>query len=266
MAKKLAAVTGASAGIGWEMARQLAARGYDLLAIARREDRLAKLAQTISSETGRNVECMHLDLTVPEERSKLVSALYDSAEKLSLVVNNAGFGTVGPTVRAPFERIARMIELNITALTELSYEAAKIMMPKKAGALINVASTAAFQAVPYMNVYSATKAYVLSFTEALAEELNEYGIRVMALCPGYTKTEFQEVAGAVHDDERLRSAMSAADCVRIGLDDFEKGKRVSVTGFGNKLMIFGSWLAPRSLVLKSGARLMKSRSGPLKDP
>jgi hypothetical protein len=152
-----------------------------------------------------------------------------------------------------------MIELNITALTELSHEAAKIMMEKRAGALINVGSTASFQPVPYMAVYSATKAYVLSFTEALAEELAEYGIRVMALCPGSTRTEFQAVAGVKLDGVALRSVMSAEECVRIGLEDFEKGKRVSVTGVENKLLIFGSWLAPRSLVLKAGARLMKNR-------
>ena len=259
MTEKLAVVTGASAGIGWEMARQLAVRGYDLLAVARREDRLAKLAREISNESGRKVQCMPLDLTVPEDRNKLVSALNTSAEKLSLVVNNAGFGFVGPTVQMPSERIAGMIELNITALTELSHEAAKIMMKKRAGALINVGSTASFQPVPYMTVYSATKAYVLSFTEALAEELAEYGIRVMALCPGYTKTEFQAVAGVKLDGVPLRSVMSAEECVRIGLEDFEKGKRVSVTGFENKLMIFGSWVAPRNLVLKAGARLMKNR-------
>jgi len=260
MTTGLAVVTGASAGIGWEMARQLAARGYDLLAIARREERLAKLAQQVSSESSRKVECMRLDLAVPEERRKLVSALYSAAEKLSLVVNNAGFGIAGPTVQSPFERIARLIELDITALTELSYEAAKIMIKKKSGALINVASTAAFQAVPYMNAYSAAKAYVLSFTEALAEELSEHGIRVMALCPGYTKTEFQAVAGVVRDDVRFRSVMSAADCVRTGLEDFDNGKRISITGTGNKLMVFGSWLAPRRLVIKAAAKMMRDRA------
>ncbi len=221
MTEKLAVVTGASAGIGWEMARQLAVRGYDLLAVARREDRLAKLAREISSESGRKVQCMPLDLTVPEERSKLVMALNTSAEKLSLVVNNAGFGFVGPAVQLPSERLAGMIELNITALTELSHHAAQIMMQKRAGALINVGSTASFQPVPYMAVYAATKSYVLSFTEALAEELAEYGIRVMALCPGYTKTEFQSVAGVKLDGAPLRPVMSAEECVRIGLEDFE---------------------------------------------
>ena len=262
----LAVVTGASSGIGWEMSKQLAARGYDLLLVARREDRLRALASEVSHQTGRNTDVLGADLTQPSERRKLVSALESRKETLHLLVNNAGVGMVGPTVAPPLDRIMKLIELNITAVTELSYETAKIMIPRRAGGLINVASTASFQAVPYMNVYSAAKAYVLSFTEALGEELREYGIRVMALCPGYTKTEFQAVAGVKYDDTRFRSVMSAAACARAGLDDFDKGKRISVTGLGNKLLVLSSWIAPRSITLKIGSRLMKNRAGqPLND-
>lgn len=257
---KVALVTGASAGIGWEIANQLAERGYDLLLVARREDRLRELASILTTHHGRNSEVLALDVADPSKRQELVARMRAVADRLTLVVNNAGFGIVGPTIDAHWHRIRSMLELNLTALTELSYQAAKIMVPKRQGGLINVASTAAFQAVPYMNAYSATKAYVLSFTEALAEELAEYGIRVMALCPGYTRTEFQQVAGAREDDVRGRSPMSAAECVRIGLRDFERGKRVSVTGTGNKLLVFGSWLAPRRLVIKSASRMMKDRA------
>src|SRR5262249_12965336 len=160
---------------------------------------------------------------------------------------------------SPLERIRDLIELNITALTEISYAAARIMSRKRSGGLINVASTAAFQAVPYMNVYSASKAYVLSFTEGLAEELAPYGARVMALCPGPTESEFQAAAGVKPEAIRTRVAMTAAECARIGLEDFDSGKRISITGWGNKLQVFGTWLAPRHLVTKAVSRVMQGR-------
>lgn len=259
MSEKLAVVTGASSGIGWELARQLAGRGYDLLLVARRADRLRTLASEIASATGNQADVLALDLTLPAERKALTSRMEASENRLALAVNNAGIGFVGPTWTCPWERAAGLIELNITALTEISQAAAGIMSRKRSGGLINVASTAAFQAVPYMNVYSATKAYVLSFTEGLAEELAAYGVRVMALCPGPTESEFQAVAGVRPDAVRSPITMTAEECVRLGLDDFERGKRISVTGWGNKLQVFGTWLAPRSLVAKAAGRMMQTR-------
>ena len=259
MSKKLAVVTGASSGIGWELARQLAGRGYDLLLVARRADRLRALASEIDSTMGKQADVLALDLTLPAERKALTSRMEASEDRLALAVNNAGFGLIGPTWTGPLERLAGMIGLNITALTEISHSAARIMSRKRSGGLINVASTAAFQAVPYLNVYSATKAYVLSFTEGLAEELAPHGVRVMALCPGPTESEFQAVAGVRQDAMRTRIAMTAEECVRIGLEDFERGKRISITGWGNKLQVFGTWLAPRNLVTKAAKRMMQSR-------
>ena len=259
MSKKLAVVTGASSGIGWELARQLAGRGYDLLLVARRADRLRALASEIDSTMGKQADVLALDLTLPAERKALTSRMEASKDRLALAVNNAGFGLIGPTWTGPLERLAGMIGLNITALTEISHSAARIMSRKRSGGLINVASTAAFQAVPYLNVYSATKAYVLSFTEGLAEELAPHGVRVMALCPGPTESEFQAVAGVRQDVMRTRIAMTAEECVRIGLEDFERGKRISITGWGNKLQVFGTWLAPRNLVTKAAKRMMQSR-------
>src|SRR5262249_18734098 len=214
--------TGASSGIGWELARQIAARGYDLLLVARRADRLQALASEINSATGRLADVLAADLTLPAERKAMISRMEACEDRVALTVNNAGFGLVSPTWTSPLERIRDLIELNITALTEISYAAARIMSRKRSGGLINVASTAAFQAVPYMNVYSASKAYVLSFTEGLAEELADRGVRVMALCPGSTETEFHQVAGL---KGAIPSSMTAAECVRIGLDDYEHGKR-----------------------------------------
>jgi len=248
-------VTGASAGIGWEMGRQLAGRGYDLLLVARREDRLRALAAEIA-QRGRSAEVRALDLTDASGRAQLAAEMEQRSENLELVVNNAGFGVAGATTDAPLERIRGLIELNILALTELSWAAAKILSQRRKGGLINVASTAAFQAVPYLNIYSASKAYVLSFTEALAEELAERGIHVMALCPGSTQTEFHAVAGL---KGAIPSAMTAAECVRIGLADFEAGKRVSITGFRNKATAFATRFAPRRLVHKAAASMMRNR-------
>jgi hypothetical protein len=265
MTDKLAVVTGASAGIGWEMAKQLAARGYNVWLIARREERLRRLATQITSETGRTAVVFALNLIDAVDRAKLVTQMGLARDGLSLVVNNAAFGAMGPTVDSSEAKMSQMIELNVIALTDLSCAAAKVMIPKRQGGIINVASTAAFQPVPYMNVYSATKAYVLSFTEALAEELKEHGIRVMALCPGPTRTEFHAVAGMREEDTRGRLMMSAAECVRIGLDDFERGKQLSITGAANKLLAFGSWIAPRRVVIKSVGKMMRSRAPRLKN-
>jgi short-subunit dehydrogenase len=261
MNQKLAVVTGASSGIGWELARQLAQRGYNLLLVARRTERLEALAKEIVSTTRSAVDVLALDLTRPDERKKLSSRLESAGSGLALVVNNAGVGFVGPTWACPLERVIGIVELNISALTEISFEAARIMSRNRAGGLINVASTAAFQSVPYMNVYSATKGYVLSFTEALAEELSGYGVRVMALCPGYTESEFHAIAGVKEDALRKRIAMTAEKCARLGLQDFERGRRISITGWGNKLQVFGSWLAPRALVTRAASRMMRQRSG-----
>jgi uncharacterized protein len=261
MAKGLAIVTGASAGIGWEMGLQLAARGYELLLIARREDRLRELALQIESQCRVKADILKLDLTAPPARRDLISRIARERDRLSLMVNNAGFGAVALSADVTTVRSLEMIELNVSALTELSLETARILVSKGSGGIVNVASTAAFQAVPYMSVYAATKAYVLSFTEALAEELNGTGVHIMALCPGYTRTEFQQVAGESVESSRKRIMMSARDCVRIGLRDFDAGKRVSVTGINNKLQTFAGRHMPRRFIVHMAAMIVRGRIG-----
>jgi short-subunit dehydrogenase len=260
MGEKLAVVTGASAGIGREMARQLAMRDYELMLVARREEKLKALAEDITGNIGKKAAVLKLDLTLAADRRRLVAEMEENRAKLSLLVNNAGFGALGPTLDTPVRRTLQMVELNVAALTELSWEAARLLTPKGTGGIINVASTAAFQAIPYMSVYAATKAFVLNFTEALAEENEGRGLRVMALCPGVTKSEFQQVAGIPEDDVALRRAMSVEECVQLGLEDFSAGKRISITGSANKLQVFTSWLLPRSWVTSIiGRTLSRSR-------
>jgi uncharacterized protein len=259
MEAKIAVVTGASAGIGWELARQLAAKGISAWLVARRAERLQALKELIEKEGGPPSIVLPLDLGDTGARRELIRRMEEAGAALELVVNNAGFGALSPTLLRPPSVYEAMVELNVVALTELSWEAARLFAARKRGGIINVASTASFQAVPYMGVYAATKAYVLSFTESLAIELEGSGVRVMALCPGFTRSEFQQVAGMNPDDPRLRFAMNPRDCARIGLADFERGKRLSITGTLNRLQVFGSWLAPRGIVTRLAAKVMKSQ-------
>jgi uncharacterized protein len=256
--RKLAVITGASSGLGWEMALQLATRGYDQLLVARREERLRELANKVES-MGAKADLLALDLADAAERRKLIAAIENEQERLALFINNAGFGAARAALDVARPRSLEMIELNVVALTELTLAAATILTARRAGGIINVASTAAFQAVPYMSVYAATKAFVLSFTEGMAEELRDSGVRIMALCPGYTATEFQRVAGERAEKARGYPMMSAEKCVRIGLADYEAGKRISVTGMSNKMQTFASWLIPRGMVSRLAGNMVKTR-------
>ena len=184
--KKTALVTGASSGIGAAYARALAAQGYDLILVARRADRLQALADEVKQAHGHRAEVLPADLLRREAPAELVAGVAALGMQVDLLVNNAGMGVHGPFADATAEDDLRMIDLNITSLTALTRAFAPAMIARRSGAIINVASTAAFQAIPFMGVYAATKAYVLSFSEAIAEELRPHGITVQCLCPGAT--------------------------------------------------------------------------------
>ncbi len=258
MKEKIAVVTGASAGIGWELARQLAGRGHALWLVARREDRLRQLADEIRRSGAPAPTVLPLDLKDRDARLYLTQQMTASEEQLGLVVNNAGIGALGEIPRLPLARQLEMIELNIVALTELAYHSAGIMCSRRAGGIINIGSTASFLPVPYQGVYAATKAYVLSFTRSLAEEIRPYGVRVMALCPGLTRTEFQQAAGITKVDFRMKYAMTSARCAEIGLRDFDHGKLVSITGVMNKVQIAAAGLFPDRMVMHVVAKAMKN--------
>ena len=252
-------VTGASAGIGVELARAFAADGSDLILLARREDRLLSVRAALESAHDVDIRVVPMDLARPDAAATLASILEGEGLEVDVVVNNAGFGAHGGFADLPLDRQAEMIRLNISTLTELCHRFLPHMRERKAGGILNVASTAAFQPGPSMATYYATKAFVLHFTEALREELLGTGVKVSALCPGPTWTEFMDVAGLGAPPLFRWFAMKADRAARAGHRGFRRGKTVVIPGFGNKV---GTWLVrvtPRRLVPKAVARVMKQR-------
>ena len=243
--KGWALVTGASSGIGAELARQLAARGYDLVLTARRRDRLDALAVDVRAKEGVEVLVVACDLGTSTGPGQVLAALGEKGIVPSLLANNAGFGVHGLAIEQPLGRQLEMIDLNVRSLTELSLALGAQMAARRSGAILNVASTGAFQPAPHVAVYTATKSYVLSFSQALAWELAPYGVRVLAVCPGATKTEFFE-AGQVHIQVSSFFYMSVERCVRIALRALDRGRRVIVTGWLNAI---SAWLAPRNATM-----------------
>lgn len=243
--KPVAVVTGASAGLGVEFARQLAMRGHRLVLAARRKDRLDALAKELG-----NARPVGIDLSKPNAAAKLMGELEAAGEQVDLLVNNAGFGLVGDFATLDCKRQRQMIDLNIGSLTDLCRLAAPAMKARKQGQILNVASTAAFQAGPGMAVYFATKAFVLSLTEALHEELKPYGVRVSCLCPGPTHTEFGEVAGFGGNSLSDAVGMGAREVVEAGLKGLDQNRAVVVPGLVNKVGAAATRFVPRSIVRK----------------
>ena len=243
--KKVALVTGASAGLGVEFARQLSKRGYRLVLAARRKERLEELAKELGK-----ARAVAIDLSKSNAVGKLMADVEANGETVDLLVNNAGFGLIGRFAELDSKRERQMIDLNVGALTELCRAVAPAMIERGSGAILNVASTAAFQPGPKMAVYFATKAFVLSLSEALHEELKPRGIKVSCLCPGPTRTEFGEVAGFGGNGAFDRLAMGAAEVVEAGLKGLDKNKAVVITGTFNKIGALSTRFAPRSTVRK----------------
>ena len=241
----VALVTGASAGLGVEFARQLSKRGHRLVLAARRKERLEELA----AELG-NARPAAIDLSRPEAVTELIADIEGAGEDVDLLINNAGFGLIGRFAELDAKREREMIDLNVGALTDLCRAVAPRMIARKSGGILNVASTAAFQPGPKMAVYFATKAFVLSLSEALHEELKPHGIKVSCLCPGPTRTEFGEVAGFGGNSLFDRVAMRADDVVRQGLNGLDRNRAVVVTGWLNKLGAASTRFAPRPAARK----------------
>jgi short-subunit dehydrogenase len=243
--KKVALVTGASAGLGVEFARQLSKRGHRLVLAARRKERLEELAKELDK-----ARAVAIDLSKTNAATKLMADLAANDEEVELLVNNAGFGLIGRFATADAKRLRQMIDLNVGTLADLCRAVAPGMIERKSGGIVNVASTAAFQPGPNMAVYFATKAFVLSFTEAMHEELKPHGIHVTCLCPGPTRTEFGDVAGFGGNGMFDRVAMESPDVVTAGLEGLDKNKAVVVPGLLNKISANSGRFAPRSVVRK----------------
>ena len=250
MPQPIALITGASAGLGVEFARQLSKRGHRLVLAARRKDRLESLA----SELG-DARAVAIDLGEKGSAARLVADIEAAGEQVHVLVNNAGFGLGGPFADLDGERQREMIDLNIGTLTDLCRAVVPVMIERRGGAILNVASTAAFQPGPGMAVYFATKAYVLSFTEALHEELKPHGVRVSALCPGPTRTEFGAVAGFGEQGAFDRLSMEAEPVVRAGIEGLESNKAVVVPGLMNKVGATSTRFFPRGVVRKIAGAL-----------
>ena len=247
--KGTAIVTGASAGIGEEFGRQLAQRGYNVVLVARRRDRLEKLAQEIGS-----AEVIEADLSSPAGVAAVVKRI-DKGD-VEVLVNNAGFGTNGEFADMPIERELEEIDLNVRALTQLSHAVLGQMKARHSGMIINVGSTGSYQPVPYMSTYAATKAYVLFFSEGLHEEARSYGVNVTCLCPGPVKTEFQQVSG-VREESIPAGWQTPEQVVRLALKAAARGSAIAVPGVANKMTANLSRIAPRSMVRKISGRMFK---------
>jgi len=244
----VALVTGASAGIGRELARLFARNGYDLVLSARRADVLQQVADEIS-QAGRKAHVVAADLGVPDGVRQLHDHLQRERIEVDVLVNNAGFGLQGQFADLPLDPQLDMIQLNVVSLTALTRLLLPPMLARNRGGVLNVASTAAFQPGPLMTVYYATKAYVLSFSEALHRELGGQGVRVTALCPGPVETEFMARAGIPENYFPRFLSRSAERVAQEGYDGLMRGRRVVIPGSKNKGAAWLARLLPRRIVL-----------------
>jgi len=247
--RPIALITGASAGIGVALARTFAAHGHELVLVARREPPLVALADEIAATGRKRPLTLPFDIAALDAAARLGQALAVASLEPSFVVNNAGFGLVGGAGSLDRAEQLAMIDLNVRSLTDLSLAFLPSVIAHRGG-ILNVASVAAFLPGPGMAVYYATKAYVLSFTEALHSELQPTGVRVTALCPGPVPTEFQARAGLRHERGQGLLTLSAARVAEIGYRGFMQGRPLVVPGFLNKVVILLPRLLPRAVVLR----------------
>lgn len=243
-----AVVTGASSGLGEQFARQLAERGLDLILVARSGDKLEALAAALRTDHGVGVTVLPADLNDPAAVSRVIEAVFGPAARpVDLLVNNAGLGHVAAFVDETDEQVARMVDVNVTAVVRLTRAAAAAMTGRGQGAILNIASTAAFQPVPKMAVYAATKAFLLSFGQAVDSECRVRGVQVTTFCPGPTVTGFAAVAGA--SPRMFRNAPTADVIAAKGLHAVERGRRLAIANLREAIMANATRVLPRGLVL-----------------
>jgi short-subunit dehydrogenase len=255
---KTALITGASTGIGFEFTKLLAADGYNLVLIARDEQKLREIAASLPTKFKISVKIYPKDLSVTSASEDLVRQIREEVGTIEILVNNAGFGLSGAFVETALAQELEMIQLNVVSLVIFTKLLAREMAQRKRGKILNVASTAAFQPGPWMAIYYATKAFVLSFSEALAEELKESGVTVTALCPGPTATQFSKRA-ELEKSRLFKGAivpvLDAMTVAKIGYEGLIKGQRVVIPGLINKIGVFSVRLTPRKLVAQIARQL-----------
>ncbi|MDP3920634.1 MAG: SDR family oxidoreductase [Candidatus Omnitrophota bacterium] len=243
--RRIALITGATTGIGWELTRLFARDGYDLILVARHEDSLKRAACALENEFQISGMVVAADLSKPNAGREVFERVQAAGLSVHTLVNNAGYGGHGAFLESDLQVELDMMQLNMTALTELTKLFIPGMVEKGSGNILNVASTAAFQPGPFMAVYYASKAYVLSFSAAIREELKDKGINVTTLCPGPTESEFAKRAGMTNSILFKAGMMSAEKVARLGYEAMQKHRSIIVTGWKNKLLTFSVRLSPR---------------------
>lgn len=251
---KWALITGASSGIGVALAEELAAGGTKLVLTARRMDRLEGLSRKLSAAHKVQTEVLAADLADPKAPEKIFAFTRDRAIEIDLLINNAGFGLYGELPSADPQRLLDMVQVNCSAVVQLTRLYLPGMVNRKRGDVLILASTASFQAVPYISTYAATKAFDLLFAEGLGEEMKPYGIRVCALCPGSTESEFHAVAG---QEKFKRKAETAQKVALTGLKALAGGRSYVISGVGNYLGAHSERLVPRRLVTRIAAGMFR---------
>lgn len=260
MSRQTALVTGASSGLGLELATLLARGGHDLVLVARSRERLEEISRGLREEFGATATLLARDLANPKSPSEIAGEIESRGLAIDVLVNNAGLGVYGFFAETPLEKELAMIQVNLVAVTELAKRLLPAMLKRRRGRILNLASTAAFQPGPLMAVYYATKAYVLSFSEALANETAGSGVTVTALCPGPTLTEFQKQAGL--ERTRLFRSPLMLDAPTVALAGYRgmmRGKRVVIPGIGNRLLVEAVRLSPRRLVTAIARQIQETR-------
>lgn len=253
----LALVTGASSGLGKSIAQALAARGTDLILVARNQTRLEELAAQLRSRHGREVSVIVADLEKPEELAIVEKRLHEDT-RIDLLVNNAGYAVTSTFADTPLSQSQGQIDCNLVALTRLTHAALITMKPSRRGGIINIASGAAFMPTPAIAVYCATKAYVVNFSLAISEELKNHGVRCLVVCPGFTRTQFQTRAN--YDTSTMPSFVwqSSDECAAEALAAWDRGEALQVTGLTNRVLmpllslLPKTWLAPLAGRFASG--------------
>ena len=250
-------ITGASSGIGEAFARRLAALGRNVFLVARSEDKLVTLCNELGRTNRIRAQYVALDLSQPESPALLFEESEKRGLEVEMLINNAGFGSMGDFAKLDPHRELEIIQLNITALVDLTHRFLLPMRERKSGTIINVASTAGFQAVPYMATYAATKAFVLSFSEALWDENRAHGVHVMALCPGVTETNFFEASKI--DRPPMRTIQTPEEVVEAALRGMSRKKSVVISGWTNWFTVEAESFVPRNTVTKVAGKALRPR-------